>query len=638
MFAWIREALITRLDINIAPDRWNQLAPEAMLSRLASSGVDIDRELRHMLSGGAPNVLHVLAAEVLRRRGAVWTTNFDELIEEAAATRTIGFHRTLPDDNPRCDCDLGHLVKVHGTLSAEHVLARSEQVMVPFSAAWEAQLVDDCAEANVAIVGYAGSDVDLRPALHHALSSSTNATWFGTEADCAALQARFSRPIEQRTLDLAISDRPDLAAVEWADSHELTPDLTNDLRDQAAAPVRRLPIEVQYRPNALIRARVLDDFGQAIDARHSYRAAFRRGPRRIRAARALYSSGLIHGAPWRPAALAILNTACRLPVGWRWPHLQRLPYLTWNLPADQRLKILEESLSATHDDPIVILNAANAAKEVDPRRAITLGAQAKTIAIKNNDPADAAWASFILSLATRWTGDTARATPEAHELADGYGSLAGPVWIAWGHFELGAIAVLEGRIPQALEEVQLAIDIFTAAGSVFAFDGYCAMIATQRAAGNREQEQRAHEAARQLQIADPLRPRFKRDVLLVEEGEAARRDGEVETARAAYLELSTSPTLAQEILGLLGLGELQRAQHVTPDASWNALRRSDATGFGYGQVHAAITLGLAGELSPSDIEHRIFASTYQPPVRDDIDGLRRYCQGPDPDEHLLCFP
>lgn len=144
LFAWVREALITRLDINIAPDRWNQLAPEAMLSRLASSGVDIDRELRHMLSGGEPNVLHVLAAEVLRQRGSVWTTNFDELIEEAAATRAIGFHRTLPDDNPRCDCDLGHLVKVHGTLSAEHVLARSEQVMVPFSAEWESQLVDDC--------------------------------------------------------------------------------------------------------------------------------------------------------------------------------------------------------------------------------------------------------------------------------------------------------------------------------------------------------------------------------------------------------------------------------------------------------------------------------------------------------------
>lgn len=54
--------------------------------------------------------------------------------------------------------------------------------------------------------------------------------------------------------------------------------------------------------------------------------------------------------------------------------------------------------------------------------------------------------------------------------------------------------------------------------------------------------------------------------------------------------------------------------------------------------HAAVTLGLAGEMKDGEAESRIAASIYEPPQRDDVTGLLRFCQGPDPEDHLLCFP
>jgi hypothetical protein len=51
-----------------------------------------------------------------------------------------------------------------------------------------------------------------------------------------------------------------------------------------------------------------------------------------------------------------------------------------------------------------------------------------------------------------------------------------------------------------------------------------------------------------------------------------------------------------------------------------------------------VTLGLAGAMDVDEAEQRIAASVFSPPMRDDATGLLRYCQGPDPEAHLICFP
>jgi hypothetical protein len=175
-----------------------------------------------------------------------------------------------------------------------------------------------------------------------------------------------------------------------------------------------------------------------------------------------------------------------MPLRWRWPHRQRLPYLTWNVPPDERLAKLERSLIRFGDDPDLVLSTANAAKEVDPRRAVELATRARDQAVERRDPPDAAWATFTLSLALRWLGDLTAAAREATRLADGYDALAGPVWVAWGHFEAGAVAALRGELAEAQARMRQAIEVFTAAGSMFTFDAWCGALAVHRAAGDRD--------------------------------------------------------------------------------------------------------------------------------------------------------
>jgi hypothetical protein len=638
LFAAIRRALLAPLEIDLGDVPWGQLAPEALLSRLDASGLDIDRELRHMLSGGLANAIHAMAATVLASGAAVWTTNLDELIEMSAQRRKIAFHRLLSGDDAGCECELGHLVKVHGTLSRTPMIARSEDVLLPLPSSWRERLNADFRDATVAVIGYAGADVDLRAGLRDALTRTSSALWFTRPEDSDLLRRRFAAPLTSHDLQLRISERPDLAALAWGRAEGLTRGISPELWELARAPAIEPSPIAGYRPNDLLRARVLDDFGRGSAARKLYARASLTGPHRPRGARALYSSGLIHGARWRPGVLAALNLMCSTPLPWRWPHRQRLPYLTWNVAPDKRLRALNRSLRAVGYDPAIVLSAANAAKEVDPRWAVELGRRAQREAIARRAPASAAWATFTLSLALRWLGDIRAAAEQAALLADGFDALAGPGWVAWGHFESGAVAALVGDLIQARDQMQLAIDVFSAAGSMFSFDAWCAMIAIRRAGGDLAGQREAYAEARKLAGADQLRQRFKRDVLMVEEGEYARQRARFEEAAALYTELSRSPTVAQEVLGLLGLAEVQRATGEQPWAAWRALRRSDELGFGYGRVHAALTLGLAGQIDDDQAERYIAASVYKPPVLNDETGLRRYCQGSDPAKHILCFP
>jgi len=633
LFFPLRDALFAQLGVALDAEElaW-RMAPEALLSRLAGAGVDVDRELRSMLGGGRPNALHVVAVEVLRRGDPVWTTNFDELIETAATEAGVEIHRLLPGDDAAGTCALGHLVKPHGTLSDEHVLARSEDVLAPLPDAWLERLAADLDQARVAVVGYAGADVDLRTGLAAALRTTAALTWFGRPSDEGPLHERFG------AVDLALSERPDRAALEWARAERLAGGVTPELADQLAEEIQHPALQATFDADRLLRARVIDDFGRALEARREYRSALLLGPRRRTAARALYSSGMIHGAPWRPPVVTALNLACALPLRWITPHRLRLPYLTWNVEARPRLRALERSLEIDGEDPAIVLATANAAKEVDPARAVELARQVQAGALAAEQPGPLAWATFTLSFALRWIGDVEQARDQASRLADSYGPLAGPTWTAWGHFESGASAALTGDLDRGAEQMLLAAEVFTAAGSMFAFDAWCGALAIHRADGDEPARQKAYDKASALLQDAALRRRFMREVLLVEEAELAREQGRLDAARDMYSELSASPTLAQQLLGLLGLGEVQRSRGEEPSAAREALRLSDERSFGFGRVHACVTLGLAGAMSADEAERRIAVDDFRAPERPDADGLLRFCQGTDAARHVLCFP
>ena len=638
-FSSLREAMLKPFQIENSKKALQSLAPEVLLSRLDRSGIDVETELRQMLGGGRPNALHHLAVANLARSGVVWTTNFDELIESAATASQVGFHQILPGGEIDCGCRRGHLIKVHGTLSQRPLLARAEDVLLPLDGAWLRRLESDCAGATVTVVGYAGADVDLRTGLRIALEGAASARWFALSTGEEDLRRRFEAPLASGILELRTNEHPDVEALERPELAELVADIDPSLLDQVREQTGRVSPKAAFRAGALPRATMLDAAGQVEEARKLFAEAARRGPHRLRAAHSLYSTGLIHGARWRPALVAALELATRLPIDWRRPHLDRLPYLTWNLTPAERLPKLERSLERFGEDPRLLMATANAAKEVDPHRAVELGHRARAAAFALEKPAAVAWATFVISLALRSIGDLVEASEMASTLNDGYGALGGPNWVAWGAYESAAIAGLRSELPAAQAQIQIAREIFVASGSTFAVDAACAEAAIKRASGERQGAEAALKMARKGQDKEgSLRAAFKQELLDFEQAELFREDGRLDDAGDLYFDLGHSPNLAQEILGLLGLGEIQLRQGTEPEAAWRALRRSEKTDFGYGRVHAAVTLGLAGQLEETRAEELIARSSLRAPEREDVAGLRRFCQGPDPDLHLLCFP
>lgn len=628
------------LALPITESQWAYLAPEALLSRLASRHIDVDAELRRMLSGGRPNALHWAAAETLGRGGAVWTTNFDELIEAAARQLGVTLHRILPDDDVTCECARGHLVKVHGTLTSGRVIVRSEEVLLPLPDPWLERLKIDLAGAQVAVVGYAGADIDLRRGLHDALTGAAAATWFGTAFDEKLLLRRFGKLVANGSLTLELSSRPDLEFMNWLAARHIGNTVPGTVRAETRGPLPSISLpRARYETSDLLRARLLDDFGEGRSARALYRRALLRGPGRAAGLYALFTSGLIHGAFWRPVAVAVLRAICATPVPWAWPHRRLVSYLNFNADPERGWASAERGLRRCPDDPALLVAAASAAKECQPREAAHLALQAQRLAERARRPADAAWATFSLSLSLRWLGDLEGATAAATRLADGVDALAGPAWIAWGYFEIGALAALRAESGLAIEHMELAREVFTAAGvRLFVFDAVCGAIAAHRLAGDERSRRERYLEAREMLDRGERSSRFAREVLLVEAGEHARIRGRFAEAEIAYRRLAVSPTVAQQLLGLLGLGEVQRLRRERPIAASHALARSRAVGFGFGEVHAAVTLGLAGALDPESAEAVIARSRFNAPTRDDVDGLLRYCVGPDPDAHVICFP
>jgi hypothetical protein len=175
---------------------------------------------RHTLPGDAPSALHMMAAGLLQQGSVVWTTNRDELIEQAAERCGVEFHRLLRSEQTMCECGLGHLVKAYGPLSTGPTMARagrtavrSEDVGLP--SAWRERLTSDLEGAAVAVIGYTGADIDLRDGLREALHGSSSALWFARPKDAPFLDRRFATLLSTRTLQLRISERPDLAALQW---------------------------------------------------------------------------------------------------------------------------------------------------------------------------------------------------------------------------------------------------------------------------------------------------------------------------------------------------------------------------------------------------------------------------------------
>ncbi len=93
MFNQIRDHLLVQLNLDQyvpgdeEPTRKAMvgagLAPEPFMLALQRSDIDITGWLLALLGGGAPNAAHRVLVQLSQAGAAVWTVNFDKLIERA---------------------------------------------------------------------------------------------------------------------------------------------------------------------------------------------------------------------------------------------------------------------------------------------------------------------------------------------------------------------------------------------------------------------------------------------------------------------------------------------------------------------------------------------------------------------------
>ena len=177
----------------------------------------------------------------------------------------------------------------------------------------------------------------------------------------------------------------------------------------------------------------------------------------------------------------VLRCLAHIPGAQIWAYRQLLLCYTWTGKPAQSWHVASTAPRLVMADSRFRLQAASAGKECAAAEALPLALDAQAHAVTHRRPRDAAWATLCLSLSLRWTGDLQRAEEEANRLADGLDALAAPVWRAWGHFELGALATLRDDAVTGVAEMRAAREVFEAAGAQdFVFDALCGELAAQR--------------------------------------------------------------------------------------------------------------------------------------------------------------
>ncbi len=638
------------LDIAIDPQLGDRAAPEALLQRFAASGVDVERLINELLAGGEPNASHFVAAEILAGGGTVSTTNLDALIEVAARRRSIDYHLIHFKDDPACTCPRGHLFSLHGSVESGPLALSSDQVLTSIGSQWQAALCRAFKGREVAVLGYAGRDLDLRDALDQALAEAKRVDWFAIANDPQG-RSRFERL--QRSGRLLLHEaggpavrhsRPDWLFLDWAKSRSLTRSVPPELLDEMRQPAYPAPLKLgDFRPPPVTQGEVLDAFGDIAGARERFRRALHESGLRARlhAAGRLWGLGLRHGAPWRESALSGLALLTeRTPLTyvkkfWRW----RLRGLTHIYRPSTTLPVAEKALERFQDDDDFQLQLANAAKlvgQLDRARQLALSARDKSRSSGKTERA--ATASLNLSITLRWLGDLASAQREADHLASDLGPLAGLNHQSWGVSEQGCVAALRGReaeglLRRAIEDFALLTD------DTSLIDAQTFLIPVLRLAGERKEAEELLTATQRQLEAVQTPSRFREEALLIEVAELARIDRRYPRAGQIFSKLAESNHLIHAILALLGLGECQREERERPEAAERALERSRAAGVRFGALHALVTLGRDEPRRTSECEAEIARLGYPAPERTDgTTGLLRFCLGPDPERHQIAFP
>lgn len=630
LFPAVRAAIFRDLGVP-GPE---ELACESMLWLLQNSGLDVTRLLSGLFAGGIWNAGHDVAARALAAGASVWTTNADELIEQAGGTsasdqRVAGLHAVTPEA-------LGRLVKPHGTISRVETLAfQAPEVLAAPPAPLIERLRNDCLARTVILCGYSAVDPDLGPVLLDALTLAREVHWWELPgAPAASLRARLGPKLATSVLE---DERPVAALVADLVSRECpTPSSSSIAALAEPSHPREIAVPLKLMLAAapgsahLAAGQLLAAVGRLDEADHRWLLAARRGGPRTsaKAALLLAADGLYRGRPMlRPIRIGIAVLAS-IPGLSRIHGIRKVVSVHAGLLEKEGR--FEESLQVAqrrlpNAGPRELLDVAATARKAGKLELAVASAQ-RASQLTTGGQADGPLrcrALFEVAFTSRWRGEFRNAATAVREF-ERVRIYGGPAWASWWAFEAACLSSVSDQFgvnvgpllpndqdPAAALELAAArfrasIGSSLEAGEHRALQADCARVAVLRGLGDvaraSDLVERIWRKRRQL----ARRSLFEDQALLVERASLALGDSRRAWGLRALQELDHAQCPVHRVLAALALADAHAELDL--EQAWRAIRLSEAVGFGAGAVQGLALLVDAGVLEPAKALHRARAS------------------------------
>jgi hypothetical protein len=586
------------------------LAPEPFMFALRESGVDVEGWLTRTLRTDdpyrpEPNAVHVALAQLAASGAAVWTVNFDTLIEEAVpGLRTVSW----PADPARG----GDVFKPHGSLPGPLILA-SDDVLRGLRPDWERALTEAVRRPVVVFIGYSGRDFDFQPLWDELLDGAGTVIWFyrpdpDDPEEPARRRRLLRRCVERDALIQVESANPSVDFVAWCERNgmaSVAPSLVDRLSEnRPERPFPRLDVS-SGEAEATIRG-VLGDWRGAIRTNLS---RLRHEPGRRAVATQL--------------AKLVVNNAGRwvtVPLWWGGkipflPPQTRIGAERKRLTVHSRLGNHRPVLRGTRHvgdqdlSTLLILRAEALRVTGSLDEAVDAAAEAYDRARTEAEPVRVAHAAFQQAQALLWAERLDECRRCLDQRLRPASVIAAARWVAWADFVEGGIAVHEGDPIAAEKYYELSEQRFRGEGLT---DGVVS-VQTARLTVQRMQTSAGFPAAlaelrTSMASTDAQSTFFTKghpftdEAVLIEEAEYARTHrGDLDSAGRAYATVARSRFPLQRSLGLLGVGSISVERGADRVALSEA--RDLATRIGARLIarHADAALALPGGRRPGEV-------------------------------------
>jgi hypothetical protein len=566
------------------------LAPEPFMLALRRAGIEIVPWLHRTLSTGKSNAAHDALAQLAAGGAAVWTVNFDTLIEEASGGKLMV--SAWPDD----PADTAALLKPHGTVTGQ-VIVDSEQVLRPLGRDWESRLRADVRGRTVVFVGYSGRDLDFQPIWDSVLSEAREVVWFDfadpdDEARRAAIVRRVAGSGRLRfprwpPPSPGARANPSADFVRWCQANGLVM-VSDNLLGQLS---ERRPDGYRYPYPRLEGDRTYGTIeiqhvvGDVAGARSTCWALIRRGPDRRRAARALLATTLNHGG--RPVSVALAAAALVPPLGAgrqvRALARRKRATILSNLGRHHAVRRLTDRLDPADVSTLLVLRAAALRMTGSLDDAADAAGEAMVRAAAEQHPVRLAHAAFQRGLALQWAYRLDEAAEHLQSRQRPLAEIAATRWVAWADFVDAGLAIHRAAGDTAIRLVHAnkALELIVAGGARFKAEGLVdgqIDMETIRLTALRLAGDDAGYRTTRVKLADMLedRPtagrryarghRFTREAVALEDAEFARvHEVDLAEAERLYRFVACSDFPIHAALGNLGLAFVEVQRGLVPE-------------------------------------------------------------------------